>query len=187
MSTAVAAIVAPSAPANRPLSTITAVAWIAERDLNLAEWGRQGQRLGLMDRCSAWWIGDWIRYGNAKFGEKYTRVAKITGYDVQTLMNRVYVASRFPISRRRENLSWSHHETVASLECDDQDRWLDRVVERKMSVADLRLELRSRQKGHGELSSHSAVDGTECGQDVAITCPKCGHSIRSREVQPQVD
>jgi hypothetical protein len=132
-----------------------------------------------MHRCSPWWLGDWIRYGNAKFGEKYSRATKITRYDAQTLMNMVYVASHFEFSRRRENLSWSHHETVASLALDEQDRWLDHAINRKLSVADLRLELRPRQRGYGEPSSSETTNGAEDDQDASVTCPNCGHPIPS--------
>src|SRR5439155_4630154 len=34
---------------------------------------------------------------------------------------------RIEPSRRRENLSWSSHREVASLEAREQDRWLDRA------------------------------------------------------------
>jgi hypothetical protein len=157
------------------------IAWVPERDLDLAEWSRAGQRLGTMNRCSPWWLGDWIRYGNAKFGEKYSRSAKITGYDVQTLMNMVYVASRFEISRRRENLSWSHHEAVASLNVDDQAWWLDQAIEHRLSVADLRLVLRSRPKDQEGPPGTVPIGGTaDESPDMCITCPNCGYSIPPR-------
>ena len=99
-------------------SELTRVGWMPSTNLGLAEWSAVGRRFGEIGRCSQWWLGDWIHYGNAKFGERYSRAVKLTGYDVQSLMNMVYVASRFEISRRRENLSWSHHATLASLELD---------------------------------------------------------------------
>lgn len=160
-------------------SAATTLAWVPKHDLDLAEWSLAGQRLGMVDRCSPWWIGDWIRYGNAKFGEKYGRAAKITGYDVQTLMNRVYVASHIEISRRRENLSWSHHEAVASLAPEVQDRWLDAAIEHKMSVADMRLELRARHTRRGKHAvAAPAEEGAE-SEDEGIECPNCGHRISS--------
>jgi hypothetical protein len=163
--------------AAQPPSTISAVAWIPKGEMDLAEWSRAGQRLGVMHRCSPWWLGDWIRYGNTKFGERYSRATKITGYDPQTLMNMVYVASHFDFSRRREKLSWSHHETVASLDPDQQEHWLDHAIDNKLSVADLRLELRSRHGRHGDSShSESANDGDE-RNGVSITCPNCGQRI----------
>jgi len=129
-----------------------------------------------MGRCCQWTIGDWIRYGHAKFGERYAPAARITGYDVQTLMNMVHVASRFEVSRRRKGLSWSHHETVASLEPDQQEYWLDRAFAERFSVADLRLELRtSRRKQAPDLEvSSSAPTMYLRAQKVLVTCPTCG-------------
>jgi hypothetical protein len=128
-----------------------------------------------MNRCSPWWLGDWIRYGNEKFGEKYSRATTITGYDRQTLMNMVYVASHFEISRRRENLSWSHHETVTPLQPDDQERWLNHAAEHKMSVADLRVELRSRQRENNDTTA--ADGGASDDQDTSVMCPNCAQPI----------
>src|SRR5215213_10871726 len=104
--------VMPGGVAPRPLS-LTPVAWIARDGMKLVDWVVQGRKLGVMGRSAAWWIGDWLRYGNLEYGEKYMRAARITGYDVQSLMNMVYVASHFDASRRRETLSWSHHSEVA--------------------------------------------------------------------------
>lgn len=162
-------------------STTTRVAWIPKREMDLTEWSRAASRLGMMDRCSPWWVGDCIRYGNAKFGEKYSLAAKLTGYDVQTLMNRVYVASHFDISRRRENLSWSHHEAVASLDSEAQDHWLDQAIKHKMSVVDLRHELRARLRGHTQPSDsgEKSESADEKESEAGVVCPNCGHQIQS--------
>jgi hypothetical protein len=191
---AASAVATPKRPAHlvtpQP-ALLTAVAWIPERDLDLAEWSHTGQRLGVMNRCSPWWLGDWIRYGNAKFGEKYSRAAKITGYDTQTLTNMVYVATHFSeISRRRENLSWSHHESVASLDPDAQDYWLNRAGEHKMSVADLRLELRSRKSDHkdkdaSDLGTKSDLEAENADQHPLI-CPSCGQRVPGSLVLQQL-
>lgn len=166
------------ASAARSQSELTPVAWVPQGDIDLAEWSRIVQRLGAIDRCSPWWIGDCLRYGNAKFGEKYTRAVKLTGYDVQTLMNRVYVASHIEISRRRENLSWSHHDAVASLDADQQDRWLDLAGEQKMSVADLRLELRARRQTRNAPPPADIESADGLGEGgVVMACPNCGHRI----------
>lgn len=178
---------APKAADRRPAqqsSGITPVAWMPSRDIDLAEWTAVGRRLGAMGRCGQWGIGDWIRYGNAKFGERYTRAARITGYDVQTLMNMVYVASRFEISRRREILSWSHHETLASLEPDEQDRWLDRAAGERLSISDLRVELRNARRN----PKPEAADGdrpADHSSPNTVVCPHCGKPVplsRSAEV-----
>jgi hypothetical protein len=165
----------------RRSSAITPVAWVPTRELDLAEWTATGRRLGAMGRCGQWGLGDWIRYGNAKFGERYTRAARITGYDVQTMMNMVYVASRFDISRRRENLSWSHHETIASLGPEEQDYWLDRVAALQLSVSDLRVELRSARAVKSRLKDDTSDPRRDTSRisdrACAIVCPNCGHEI----------
>jgi hypothetical protein len=161
----------------RPLTNVSPVAWTPGKDMDYADWVAAGNRLGTLGRCSQWWLGDWIRFGNAQFGERYARAARITGYDVQTLTNMVYVATRFEISRRRENLSWSHHETLAPLEPDMQDWWFDRAVAERLSVSDLRIELRSaRGKKRGNTSSNRrSPPALDAG--VAVICPECGYTI----------
>ncbi len=164
------------APVNengRSPSAITTVAWVPQCEMDLSEWSRAGQRLGVMNRCSPWWIGDWICYGNAKFGEKYSRAAKITDYDIQTLMNMVYVASHFEISRRRENLSWSHHEALASLSLAEQDRWLDFASTRKLSVSDLRQGLRDFRRGRQTIQDQRSGAAEASAVDGQVICPNC--------------
>jgi hypothetical protein len=157
-------------------SRISPVAWIPVTDMDFAQWATAGRRLAAMGRCGQWGIGDWIRYGNSKFGERYAWASRVTGYDIQTLMNMVYVASRIDISRRRENLSWSHHETVASLDRDEQEHWLDRVDADRLSVADLRGELRRvRRAARGEGAQESGEDPTV--SERTVICPHCGGRV----------
>jgi hypothetical protein len=141
-----------------------------------------GRRFGEIGRCSQWWLGDWIKYGNAKFGERYSRAMKLTGYDVQSLMNMVYVASRFEISRRRENLSWSHHATLAPLDVAEQEHWLTRAIAEKLSVADLRVELRGMRRTRA-VATGDGGDGAEQAAQVpgdqvrTLVCPNCGEAV----------
>jgi len=111
----------------------------------------------LAGRNAAWWIGDWLRYGTARYGSKYAAAARTTGYDRQTLMNMVYVATRFEFSRRRENLSWSHHAELAAFDIDQQERWLDRAAAERFSVRDLREMLSSSKQPAGRASTRRAA------------------------------
>jgi len=107
-------------------------------------------------------------------------------------MNMVHVASRFEVSRRRKNLSWSHHETVASLEPDQQDHWLDRAVADRLSVADLRLELRASRRGNTVAPNVPAggLTAYKLAEKVILTCPKCGQQfpapVNPRGVSPDI-
>lgn len=162
----------------RPPAELTRVGWTPSADIGLDEWSAVGRRFGEIGRCSQWWLGDWIHYGNARFGERYSRAAKLTGYDAQSLMNMVYVASRFEIYRRRENLSWSHHAALAALDVLEQEHWLSRASADKLSVADLRVELRSARRAQAELEG---AGGEETPKQPAtahtLVCPNCGETL----------
>jgi hypothetical protein len=158
---------------SRPNGAISKVAWEAQSSLGRAEWLATGRRLGMIGRCSQWWIGDWIRYGNAKWGEKYAEAARVTGYDVASLRNMAWVASRFDVSLRSDKLSWSHHVLLAPLEPDEQRYWLERAAEERFSVTDLRQALRGLREGASEAPAESAVANHH---DPAV-CPRCGHEF----------
>lgn len=124
----------------------------------------------MVGRNVAWWIGDWLLYGNARYGERYPRAAKVTGYDVQSLMNMAWVASRFDPSRRREELSWSHHAELAALAAAEQDVWLDRAEQERMSVRCLRTELRA-ARGLGSPRGGARLEPRP------LLCPACGCQV----------
>jgi hypothetical protein len=158
-------------PAIRARGGLTSKSWSPHAALTVADWVRLGQRLGALGRASGWWIGDWLRYGNARYGERYRAAARITGYDVQSLMNMAYVAGRFGVARRRENLSFSHHAEVASLPVEDQERWLDRASAAALSVRGLRSEVRqSRERSEAKVTSERLVRKRD-----DLLCPECGH------------
>jgi hypothetical protein len=154
--------------------SLGAVSWIAVQEMEHLEWVIAGRKLGAMGRGSSWWIGDWLRYGTARWGEKYVEAARITGYDIHTLRNLVYVATHFEVSLRRDNLTWSHHAVVAALERDDREHWLDLAESKKLSVADLKTELRCwRRQDH--------IKGHTPSSSAGITCPKCGYEIPNHD------
>ena len=57
---------------------VTPVSWQPKHALSLSQWVSDGQRLGAIGRGVNWWIGDWLRFGNHKFGERYARASRIT-------------------------------------------------------------------------------------------------------------
>ncbi len=161
--------------AHRGVSTgITLVGWVPPGDhLDHPQWVAVGRRLGGISRSNQWWLGDWLRYGTAKWGEKYVEASRITGYDVRSLTNMASLAACFEISRRRDNLSWSHHAVVAACDPDEQDRWLDMAAAERMSVADLRVELRAVERRRG---AQERADAQSTDEDVSsFICPQCGY------------
>jgi hypothetical protein len=126
--------------------------------LPLAAWTRVGQHISLLSSSSAWWQGDWIIYGRENFPDRYKRAMEQTSLEYQTLRNYAWVARRFPVSRRRESLSFQHHATVASLPSEQQDRWLDLASSLHWSMAQLRAQVRAASgKAVGQRSQIPAV------------------------------
>jgi len=160
--------------AKRP--RISPVCWDAPQELEYHGWVLEGKRIGLMCRGSPWWIGDWLLYGNARWGEMYTAAAKITGYDPKSLRNMRYVASRFDPSLRKDNLTWSHHALLASLDRDRQLHWLERATRERLSVEDLRAELRAARRGSLQAPPERAPLERDDGV-TTVTCPNCGDRI----------
>lgn len=172
---------------------VSSVAWKPQQDMDFTEWLSQGRRLGSIGRGVAWWIGDWVNFGNVKFGEKYSRAARITGYDVKSLMNMAYVASRFELARRREALSWSHHAELAAQPPDEQERWLAFAEDKHLSVRGLRDELRtwrSRQNAEDRKAKPAAQPYSTIARSVPASisaapphvseepvCPRCGFHL----------
>ncbi len=165
----------PGTDGPRPASGISKVAWVPPSDLGQAEWLSAGRRLGAIGRCSQWWIGDWIRYGTARWGEKYAEAARVTGYDVASLRNMAWVAAQFDSSLRSDKLTWSHHVLLAPLEPDEQRRWLEHAQDQRLSVADLRTELR-RTRGAEAKALESSTAEARPGSPNQI-CPHCGHEL----------
>jgi hypothetical protein len=165
----------------RSMGSISAVAWTPREDLDYHDWGVEGRRIGLMWRGSPWWVGDWLLYGSARWGEQYVVAAKITLYDPKTLRNLRYVASRFELSLRRDNLTWSHHALLASFESDEQHYWLERATADRLTVEDLRVELRSAQRGSHLSSCASDPGPTATARVHVIICPHCGGQIKAPE------
>jgi hypothetical protein len=172
------------APSTRPVSTGSpaahALAWMPPKEgMEHPEWAIIGRRLGGISRCSPWWLGDWVRYGTSRWGEKYVEAARITGYDPRSLANMASIGSCFGLSRRRDNLTWSHHAAVAALEPGEQEEWLDRSTAERLSVSDLRSELRSARRGQGgqRPQSEGSRRQRSLEQPSALVCPYCGREI----------
>jgi hypothetical protein len=84
-----------------------------------------------------WAIGDWLRYGEHRWGEKYAQAVKQTGLSEQRLMTLNWLAEKVEISRRRKELTIEHHVAIAALPPEDQERLLDEAVQEEWSARTL--------------------------------------------------
>ncbi|MGW3917098.1 LmbU family transcriptional regulator [Streptomyces sp. NPDC005070] len=145
---------------------------------NLPErsWERIGANLRELVNSSAWWLADWLLYGEATYGwRRYKEAIERTGLDYQTLRNYAWVARRFEHHRRRDSLSFAHHAEVTRLSPPEQDYWLRRAEQQKWSRNELRRAVRA---------------GLAAQSDETGTCPDTGTAKREahlpRPAEPAV-
>ena len=112
-----------------------------KRDVSKEEWMDVFKALKQVEGCVQFWIGDCLAYRQQKWG-MYDDIAEETGYDKQTLKNIKSVSENVPPGVRNSNLSFTHHREVASLPPEKQELFLNKAVEDKLSVRDLREQIR---------------------------------------------
>jgi len=152
--------------------------WRGDPELPYRDWIVEGRRIGLILRGSPWWIGDWLLYGTQRWGEMYSQAARVTGYDRKSLRNMRYVSSRFELSLRRDDLTWSHHALLAGFDPDEQRRWLEQAAAQRLSVEDLRVELRvAKRSDHAALVTSAGTRLDEPIAQATVPCPRCGEAV----------
>src|SRR5947209_354653 len=108
-------------------------------DMTYDEWEQRGKELFSLVENTMWAIGDWWSYGENRFGESASQA--LSGrLSHQTFKNASWVASKFEPSRRRPELSFSHHAEVASLEPEVADRLLDLAEKQSWTREQIRAE-----------------------------------------------
>lgn len=122
------------------LMTETDTALMLPDGLSIEEWESVGEQLGRAHRASGWWIGDWINYGEKRWGQKYEEAQAITGLSYSHLSHCARVASRFQFGDRSPKLTWSHYNRAKALP--NAEQVLERAAAENWTVRDLQREAR---------------------------------------------
>ena len=122
---------------------VSAIAWDSvalhiPESTSFTEWSELGRTLQQMEKSVMWWIGDWLRFGERKYGETYTEAVEATGYADGTLRDAKWVANAFEVSERTDNLSWTHHREVASLPKQERAEVLALAAAEGLSTRDVK-------------------------------------------------
>jgi N6-adenosine-specific RNA methylase IME4 len=111
-----------------------------------------------------WWLGDWWRFGDQRYGERASQALDPDmPYTFQTLADAGWVAGRIETSDRSEVLSWTHHRAVAALEPNARRALMAEAVENGYSVRDLQQAVRLHRtaerigKAAGEAADLAAI------------------------------
>ena len=119
---------------------------IIEENTNYNQWENIGRFLKTIEGSVQFWLGDWLLFGENKYGEMYSQALDATELDYQTLADVKYTASKVEISCRNENLSFSHHKAVAPLPPEEQEYWLDKAESEGLTRRELRQEIKESKK-----------------------------------------
>jgi hypothetical protein len=147
----------PDTAAACPQILVTRVGLQIPADLSYEDWENAGGKLARISDTSAWCLGDWIVHGQERFRDRYRYAVQNAGLDYQTLRNYAWVARKIPQSRRRHRLSFQHHAEVASLDADEQDRWLRQAEANNWSRNELRMKIRSAVGRGGQQTTNAVV------------------------------
>ncbi len=124
-------------------------------ELSFEEWDALGQKLAPIGKSIGFIIGDWINYGENRYGEKYEAALARTGLAYQTLRDFAYVAQKVELSLRNDNLDFTHHRVVAKLKSPDEKKhWLKMAVKHKLGIRRLRKSI-----NYGRLATEKEVQG----------------------------
>lgn len=109
-------------------------------------WVQIGRKLWTEKQKIQWNIGDWINYGESRYGEKYAQALKETDYTLHTLENYASVARKIPVEQRRKNISFSMYQEVAPLPVPEREQLLDGVELGIVNREDVREYKRERRE-----------------------------------------
>jgi hypothetical protein len=136
------------------------------QDITVAEWAELGQTLGGVYRACRFGIGDWL-LAAGNLPEEHSQFLDITGLGKNSLNACERVARAFPPSRRRD-ISWSHHEALASRRNPIPDADRDYLLAQAETGEWTREELRER------IRSVMGVPPLALPGQAQHQCPSCG-------------
>ncbi len=138
-----------------PKFSITPTGIEFHQDLSFDEWNDLGQKLAPVGKSIGFIIGDWINYGEKRWGDKYEEALACTGMAYQTLRNYAYVARKVDLSCRQDKHGFEHHAVVAKLKTqDEQKHWLKMAVKHKLGKRRLQKSI-----NYGRLATEKEVQG----------------------------
>ena len=117
----------------------TGIRWLSQPSLD--QYLALGDLLFKADQAYQWAIGDALVYGEDHFGEEWTQIQAQFRMSEGRMQSLASVARKIPRSRRRKNLTFTHHQEIAGkVDAPEQQKeWLDKA--HGMTVTELRADL----------------------------------------------
>lgn len=138
-----------------PKFSITPTGIQFNEELSFEEWDALGQKLAPLGRSIGFIIGDWINYGEKRYGKMYEEALERTKLSYHTLRHYSYVSRKVELCLRKHNLDYTLHEVVAKLKTnEDKQHWLKMAEKHKLTVRRLRKSI-----NFGRLATEKEVQG----------------------------
>ncbi len=139
-------------------------------------WLQLGEQLDQVDDRIVWARADWIAYGERSYRREYGDALERI-YARKTLRNIGSIARRVEMSRRRDDLSFSHHAEVAALPPHLQIVWLEDAVRHGWSHKELREQIAA---ANGQRRMQPALTVKAIGE----TYDLCVRAARAIDMDP---
>lgn len=134
---------------------------LTDPDMPFDRWEACGRMFGQIERSNRWWIGDWLLFGEAVYGEdsaqavddkqSRTKAAEqVTGLDPATLANIASICRKVDRDHRKRELGFWIHAEVTALDPDEQTLWLERAIEQGWTRSELRAAIREAKRPPNE-------------------------------------
>jgi hypothetical protein len=143
------------------------------------EWEKLWNNVQQIHRSVLWFCGDALKFADRKWPDKWPQA--VDGYATETMNVAKWVAERIELERRRPNVSYTIHRTVASLEPADQDKLLDRAEREKWRTGDAALAVKAVKAGR---YNGTRDDISPLGGHVVGASDLFGPSGRTKEPEP---
>lgn len=143
--------------------------------ISFNDWRRYGETLFAAEGALQWYLGDWWNFGQDAFAMDYHAGIVEISHAHSTVLEFGRVARAFPprrlsqVAYRISEVSWSHHQQLASIK-DPEERmaWLEDVLRKGWSRAQLRDELARENVVSQRSASALSVRIVQSHYDVAV-------------------
>ena len=164
--------------------TTTSVSWEPPKSISYEEWRIHGLRVKQLADFSKFAIGDWLCFGESKFGEAYSQAASETGINEERLMQLKFVSSRIEILTRVKEISLSHHRIVATARKlttqEERSTWLQRALANNWTTRELEEALKDRtaeSEASSEVSEDEVCSCCHSNKATRKVCESCAEKI----------
>lgn len=132
------------------------------KGVTFEEWVQAGHEIKASIAGHQWWIGDWLRFGGHKWGDKYEKAAEQLGLKPESCRKYKQIAEAYSgFESRISGVSFLHHQIAASLDEQPRKNLLTNAAEDEWSASTLRARLKTlRRKDPEPLIADGSDDGS---------------------------